>query len=128
MCAENSRAAEQVTRSAIALCARNPDLAEMRLWFRSGKNVPKQYAYEHQALKELIGDPFPEDFLVQFDDFLLILVKTPPKDWYKRFRLWLFMPITDGRFDGPFFQQGMDRVRKRLKQRPWWKKLLMVYP
>ena|SRR5688572_21214362 len=127
MCADRQRTADEVKKTATALCSQNYALAEFRLWFRSGKNVPKQYQYEYGVLKELVGYPFPEDFLVQFDDFLLILARTPPKLWYKRFKLWFFMPITDGRFDGPFFEHGMDKIRERLKRRPWWKKLLMIY-
>lgn len=128
MCAEETRSADQVQKTATKLCSENYALAEFRQWFRSGKNVPKQYQYEYQALQDLVGFPFPEDFLVQFDDFLLVLARVPQNQWYKRFRTWFFMPISDGRFDGPFFQHGMDQVRERLKQRPWWKKLLMIYP
>jgi hypothetical protein len=128
MCADQARSAEEVRKLTTALCSQNYDLAEFRQWFRSGKNVPKEYQYEHDILKNLVGFPFTEDFLVQFDDFLLVLSRTPKSQWYKRFRLWFFMPISDGRFDGPFFQHGMDQIREKLKSRPWWKKLLMIYP
>jgi hypothetical protein len=128
MCAERLRSAAEVKSLAAALCAKDAELAAFRHWFRTGRNVPQRYQYERSTLLDLAGDPFPEDFLLQFDDFLSILARTPKPLWYKRFRAWFFMPIVDGRFDGPFFERGMDKIRARLQQRPWWKKLLMIYP
>ena len=109
-----------------SICAKDDDLSNLRNWFRSGNNVPKDFEFSYNALKGLVGFPFPKDLLLEFDAFLIPLSKWAPETRFKHFYTWFYRPIINGRYEG--MPEVMESVRKKLKQRPLWKKLIGFYP
>jgi hypothetical protein len=109
-----------------SICAKDEDLSNFRNWFQSGNNVPKDFEFSYNALKKLVGFPFPQSMLLEFDGFLIQLAKWAPETRFQHFYKWFYRPIINGQYDG--MPEVMESVRKKLNQRPLWKKLIGFYP
>jgi hypothetical protein len=129
MSGENTRKTQNpavIAQQVENICAEDADISSLRNWFRSGNNVPKDFEFSYNALKNLVGFPFPETMLLEFDAFLITLAKWTPATRFSHFYSWFYRPIINGQYDG--MPVVMEKVREKLKNRPLWKKIIGFYP
>lgn len=129
MSSDDTRETQNPTAIAMqveAICTEDTDILSLRNWFRSGNNVPKDFEFSYNALRNLVGFPFPETMLLEFDSFLITLAKWTPETRFKQFYIWFYRPIINGQYEG--MPMIMEKVREKLKQRPLWKKIIGFYP
>lgn len=115
-----------VAKTIEMICAEDTDISTFRSWFQSGNGVPQDFTFSYNALKKLVGFPFPDEMLQEFDAFLIPLSKWGPETRFKHFYTWFYRPVINGQYAG--MPMVMEKVRAQLARRPLWKKLIGFYP